>query len=81
MAAVWLVFWVVVTILFEDVPLRDGRHVTTPKKRILPRPPPGAMVVEAETGAGAETEPTTPSPAPLSPHMTPPHLKTTCRQK
>ena len=30
-AAVWLVFWVVVTVLFEDVPRRDGRQAITPK--------------------------------------------------
>jgi len=65
MAAVWLVFWVVTAVLFEDVPRRDRPYVTTPKKRILPPPPHGAVVVEAETGAGAQTEPTTPSPAPV----------------
>ena len=64
-AAVWLVFWVVVTVLFEDVPRRDRRHVTTPKKRILFPSPRGKMVVvvAAETGAGAVTKARTPSSA------------------
>ena len=65
MAAVWLVFWVVTAVLFEDVPRRDRPHVLTPNKKNRPRPPCCEMVAEAETGTGAETEPTTPSSAPV----------------
>ena len=64
-AAAWLVFWAVVTVLFEDVPQRDGRHVTTPRTMTLPPPPHGEMLVGAETGAGVETEVTIPSPVPV----------------
>jgi len=51
MAAVWLIFWVVIAVLFEDVPRHDRPHVLIPKKRILPPPPRSEVVVEAETGA------------------------------
>jgi len=65
-AAVWLVFWVVVTILFEDVPRCDRRHVTTPKKRaLLPSPRGEVVVVVAETRARTVTEVPTPISAPV----------------
>ena len=89
MAAVWLVFWVVIAVLFEDVPRCqcDGPHVLTPNKN-LPRPPCGEMVADAETRAGAETEPTTPSSAAVElPQYTtspqndaPPEVKISVRQ-
>jgi MFS family permease len=67
MAAVWLVFWVVIAVLFEDVPSRprrdgslvsriDGR--TTPKTTTRPPASRGEAVEEAEVGA----EPTIPPP-------------------
>lgn len=55
MAAVWLVFWVVIAVLFEDVPRLDGRR-TTRKTTALPSPPRSGMVEDS----GAEAE----APAP-----------------
>jgi hypothetical protein len=54
MAAVWLVFWAVIALSFEDVPLRprsriDGRPTTT-----LPPSPRGEMAEEAATVTGRE---------------------------
>ena len=50
MAAVWLVFWVVIAVLFEDVPRHDRRRTTRETMR-LPSPPRNGMVEEAEAEA------------------------------
>jgi len=52
MAAVWLVVWVMIAVLFEDVPRQDGRR-TTRKTTALSLRPRGGMVEEAEAGAPA----------------------------
>jgi hypothetical protein len=70
MAAIWLVFWAVIALSFEDVPSRSSYRIDgRPKTTNLPPSSHGEMVEEAATALPVETARDTPSPDDVPPEL------------